>query len=209
VADRVLTVQQPWADLVMAGLKDVENRTWPVPSTLTPWFTCPYCPVRWRDEPTPAGRCAGGGAHHGPAQVDGPFPLRLWIHAGQAWDHSDEAQEGLAVWRRREELAARNHMLTLEFMKTSMRRRSVLLGVVTVTGCHHADHCDETPGDWAQRAAVPAAARRLCSRWAQPGCWHWTLACPQPLAEPIPMKGRLGLWTLPDAVAALALREVG
>lgn len=32
------------------------------------------------------------------------------------------------------------------------------------------------------------------SDWAIDGYWHWILANPQPLPEPIPAKGRLGLW---------------
>lgn len=36
-----------------------------------------------------------------------------------------------------------------------------------------------------------------CSSWAIAGDWHLMLANPRPLADPIPAKGRLGLWT-PD-----------
>jgi hypothetical protein len=38
--------------------------------------------------------------------------------------------------------------------------------------------------------------RDSSSRWAEPACFHWVLANPRPI-EPIPMRGRLGLWT-PD-----------
>jgi len=31
---RALTVRQPWADLIMSGMKTVENRSWAAPSTL-------------------------------------------------------------------------------------------------------------------------------------------------------------------------------
>lgn len=34
------------------------------------------------------------------------------------------------------------------------------------------------------------------SPWAEPDQFHWVLADPQPM-EPIPAKGRLGLWNLP------------
>lgn len=40
------------------------------------------------------------------------------------------------------------------------------------------------------------------TRWAEPGCWHWLLADPQPFAVPIPCKGRLGLWTVPEGMVA-------
>lgn len=35
------------------------------------------------------------------------------------------------------------------------------------------------------------------SPWAQSGKRHWLLDDPQPLAEPIEVRGSLGLWTLP------------
>ncbi|QBI19385.1 hypothetical protein ER308_07370 [Egibacter rhizosphaerae] len=65
--------------------------------------------------------------------------------------------------------------------------RGVLLGSVKVTGCHHADDClTETGPNWSEL--------RYCSRFAEPDAWHWTLADPEPLDEPIPMRGRQGLW---------------
>lgn len=33
--DRALTIHQPWADLIIAGAKDVENRRWALPSTVS------------------------------------------------------------------------------------------------------------------------------------------------------------------------------
>ena len=41
-----------------------------------------------------------------------------------------------------------------------------------------------------------------CSPWAMADHLHLLLANPRPLAKPIPYKGALGLWTLPDAVLA-------
>ena len=38
------------------------------------------------------------------------------------------------------------------------------------------------------------------SMWAQWPGWHWVLADVRPLDEPVPCKGRQGLWTLPDDV---------
>lgn len=37
-------------------------------------------------------------------------------------------------------------------------------------------------------------AGQVCSPWAAPGQYHWQLADPRALAEPIPARGRLGLW---------------
>jgi hypothetical protein len=41
-----------------------------------------------------------------------------------------------------------------------------------------------------------------CGPWAIPGQCHWRLANPRPLPEPVPCKGRLGLWSLPADVDA-------
>lgn len=34
-----------------------------------------------------------------------------------------------------------------------------------------------------------------CSPWAQPNLWHLILERPRALADPVPCRGRLGLWT--------------
>jgi hypothetical protein len=36
--------------------------------------------------------------------------------------------------------------------------------------------------------------RNSSSRWAEPEVYHWVLAHPRAV-KPIPMRGRLGLWT--------------
>lgn len=46
--------------------------------------------------------------------------------------------------------------------------------------------------------SVPCA----CGPWAVGGQHHFQLANVQPLTEPVPAKGALGLWSLPEAVEA-------
>jgi hypothetical protein len=66
-----------------------------------------------------------------------------------------------------------------------------ILGVVDITGVHAGiDDVDDELGWWP------------CSEWAQQVGYHLVLANPRPLPTPIPVRGRLGLWTLPDDVAA-------
>lgn len=60
-----------------------------------------------------------------------------------------------------------------------------IIGVVDLVEVHDGDECN---GGW------------LCSHWAMYGHQHLVLAAPQPLVRPIPYKGALGLWTLPDGV---------
>lgn len=44
----------------------------------------------------------------------------------------------------------------------------------------------------------------LASPWAEAGKWHWHLSDPVALSRPLPIRGRLSLWRLPDwALAAL------
>jgi hypothetical protein len=40
------------------------------------------------------------------------------------------------------------------------------------------------------------------SRWAEPGQYHWLLANPVPLPEPLPCKGALGLWNPPPGLGS-------
>ncbi len=75
-----------------------------------------------------------------------------------------------------------------------------LIGVVDLVGVHHAGECWKSV---VNRAGV-AVDEWDCSPWAQDGAHHLVLANPLPLAEPIPYRGRLGLWTLPDDVLGVA-----
>jgi hypothetical protein len=180
VATRALTMKQPWASLIMARtpdggcLKPVENRTWPVPSTLPEWLVCDMCGRRRRS----LGRPCSGACH-----PDGPFPFRLGIHAGKDFDQA--GFDRLPLTR------AVQNVVVAGFL------RGALLGSVLVTGCHDSTDCMKPDGladaeglyhDW-----------RFCSPWANgdDGVWHWTLTDPQPLPEPIPMCGHQRLWTLP------------
>lgn len=193
--ERVLTVRQPWADLVMAGVKDVENRTWPVPSTLPQWRlwqSVPDVPTNDAGRHRYDDRCP---MHH--CIPDGQFPFRLWIHAAKTHDRAGFGQ-ALSTYLDVVGPTGSIGVLTA----TAPARRGVLLGPVTLTGCHHADECRET-----RSAYRPGRGERwesFCSSWADPDAWHWHVEDPEPLAEPIAMRGRQGLWRLPDDV----VREV-
>lgn len=78
------------------------------------------------------------------------------------------------------------------------RTRGAVLGTVTVVGCHHANDCFKG-------FKVPWR-ERYCSPWAHLGEFHIELSEPRPLPEPVPCKGKLGLWRLPDDVEK-AVRE--
>jgi hypothetical protein len=59
--------------------------------------------------------------------------------------------------------------------------RGAIVAVAHLAGVHIYGHCQ-------------------CSPWAAWGQYHWVFADVQPLAEPIPHKGALGLWTVDAAL---------
>ncbi|HTE57036.1 MAG TPA: hypothetical protein VK698_39555 [Kofleriaceae bacterium] len=65
---------------------------------------------------------------------------------------------------------------------------SAIVAVATLTGCH-----------WAE-------SDRLCSPWSQDDAYHWTLDDVIALPQPVPAKGRLGLWA-PDAELITAVEQ--
>jgi hypothetical protein len=68
----------------------------------------------------------------------------------------------------------------------------VILGVADLVSVHHdSDH-----------------GPPRCSPWAERGTWHLQLANPRPLAQPVPCRGALGLWTLPPEVRDAVLEQL-
>jgi hypothetical protein len=59
-----------------------------------------------------------------------------------------------------------------------------ILAVAELSGCHPADECER---EWG-----------FCTPWAEPGLWHWEIGSVRPLARPVPAKGMLGLWKVPE-----------
>jgi hypothetical protein len=53
------------------------------------------------------------------------------------------------------------------------------------------------------------ATRPLCSPWAAHDQWHWQLADVRPLAEPVPAKGMLGLWAVPEEAESAIRAQLG
>ena len=133
--------------------------------------------------------------------LDGPFPFRLGIHAAATFADGWVTADGLYGTYR---LIHKPTGESAPWVPSS--RLGVLLGTVEVAGCHHADECKRllTPAP-AKRRRQSLAARPTwahCSRWAEPDVWHWQLADPQPLDVPVPMRGMLGLWRLPEGASA-------
>jgi len=76
--------------------------------------------------------------------------------------------------------------------------QGTVVAVAELTGCHRADEC--------MRPAVSLPPG--CSPWAASGQWHWQLASVSPLPDPVPCRGALGLWRLPDDVEKLVREQL-
>lgn len=101
----------------------------------------------------------------------------LVIHGAQSWDAS------AGLW------ATAHVGRTAVLTRGSADHPTGLLGIVELTSMCLAglrgERCD-------------------CGPWAMPEQAHWRLADPRPFAEPVPYRGRLGLWTVPDELVPLA-----
>lgn len=173
---RALTVRQPWAWAIVHGGKPVENRT----------------------------RNIAGG-YRGPVA----------IHAGLVLDRAAIADPliteavgrlaraglpGLArvVSRVGDEDHPRNRV-TERF-----GNRGAVIGVVDLVAVHHAGDALECV-DWDHGPSEVTGQYLSCSGWALEDHHHLVLANPRPI-DPIPAKGRLGLW-FPDATLAAQIEE--
>lgn len=121
---RAITIHQPWAELIVSGEKDVENRSWRT-------------------------------NHRGP----------LLIHAGARADRSSFAEHGVP----------------------EAADRSAIIGIVEVVDCK----------------------QERTSSWHEEGSWGWYLSRAKRFRKPIPMKGRRGIFEVPDGKIAAQLGSRG
>lgn len=108
------------------------------------------------------------------------------LHASQRFDkHAVFPPQSACQW------------MTMPECRNFTGRLGAVLAVATVRTWHHADDCrHELSG-------------RYCSQWAMPDQYHWELDHVCPLAEPVPCKGALGLWRLPEDVEAAVREQTG
>lgn len=100
--------------------------------------------------------------------------IAVHASAGIEWQVPDEAwaAAGVAPYRRGMRRADWTATLPL----------GAVIAVATLAGCHHDRDCKAAP----------------CSPWRVRDCWHWQLASVRVLPEPVPCRGMLGLWRLPE-----------
>lgn len=133
------------------------------------------------------------------------FRGKLWLHAGarSRWD-TVAAQESTLI-RSAWDAYVRTipDWPGLPCSDVELNRKTTLMpfgavaALMEVTGCHHADECS---GQHFRRW------RELCSPWAAYNQFHIEMTVIQELPEPVPCRGMLGLWRLPDDVEK-AVRE--
>lgn len=116
----------------------------------------------------------------------------LWIHAGKRVDWSASKDAWLAAGLppppsgRRFDRSAWTASLPL----------GKVIGSVDLTGCHDDNDC------YGPLQRPCNGQHPLCSKWAARFRQHWKMTGKRPLPEPVPCRGSLGLWKLPEDVAA-------
>lgn len=117
--------------------------------------------------------------------IAGSYRGPVAIHAGKTYDDYaswNDAWEALA-----DALEAEG---CPPWESASNDCRGDIIGLVDLVDVHAARNHSRHPLD-------------TCSPWADRHAdWHLVLANPRAIPEPIPCRGRLGLWTVPDDIAA-------
>lgn len=131
---------------------------------------------------------------HGTKRVENrSWPAPAWaigqdvaIHAGKGFDWDAEFPPGfMAEWIPPEDCAL-----------------GAVVAVARLAGCHDSPECYgpmQRPG---------SGPHPLCSPWGLRFQWHWVLADVRPLAQPVPCRGMLGLWRLPEDVESAARAQL-
>lgn len=118
----------------------------------------------------------------------------LAIHAGaySGWDKAAESSPvATEAWKRWATVPATGDLAAplTRGAAYSFFSFGAVIAVAELAACHR----DE-------ETALHRPGMPRCSPWAVRGAWHWVLRDVRPLAEPVPCKGKLGLWRLPEDV---------
>ncbi|TAJ21804.1 MAG: hypothetical protein EPO65_00455 [Dehalococcoidia bacterium] len=118
---------------------------------------------------------------------------KQFAHTGPLLIHASTRTAGPEAWREIERLAP-GHPLPALGGSDPATQLGAVIGIVTVHTVHTADACSNSRDDYG-----------YCSRWAQPDAAHLMLTQPRVLAHPIYLPGRLGLWSITDALTLAAI----
>lgn len=176
---KCLSIQNPWGPLICAGVKDVENRTWPtrhrgpilvhasgVPDS---WINLSELPPRFAAE------------HTRLSSEETANPRDTWPVQNQRLENLLETVcrfYGLPVPIPDEWPDGKADKMLIEGIKRLGKYfpSTAIIGQVDVLDCVHGHD----------------------SMWAENYCWHWVLANPVQFEKPIlGIKGKLLVWDFP------------
>ncbi len=164
-AGNALTLWQPYATLVVRGIKRFESRSW----AYRPWRNQPGRELNSRGEWERWWRME---RHEGGGTILGPKPIPLAIHAGATFD------EPFAVWLRD----------VVGCLDTIDLQTKAMVGTVSYVGAHPAwsgsqaelgasdlevELGDWTPGRWLWEFASPVEFAEPVPMKGQQGVWSW------------------------------------
>lgn len=133
----------------------------------------------------------------------------LAIHAGLAWDE-DGADSDLVAADYLTETGG--HLDQYGHVPDYDPRlvRGAITGLVDLVDVHYDQGCCDP---WGMHGHAPAGGYEAPVEnrggWTGRRVTHLVLRDPRPLDDPIPYSGALGLWSVPDDLAARITREVG
>lgn len=179
---RAVTVAQPWGWACGFAGCDVLSLRFPAPSEVVgeriALHAAKHVPKEYR-----GWLDAWGDGEWYPEPIDDVDPDSLWPHAGVEYDADDR------WWR----------------LRWNPKYLGAVVAVATVTDCHIAwfkydlagdpDTCCES--EWGTGHEL-----RPDESMTTPNVYHWRLADVTVLAEPIPMRGHTGCWTVDNQTAA-------
>jgi hypothetical protein len=107
---------------------------------------------------------------------------RIALHASKGFDRDAGFPDGKdAMWQPPQHLPL-----------------GAVVASAAIIGCHPMHHECDPAGAWAP----------VCSPWAVWGQCHWLLGDVHALPDPIPCRGALGLWKLPEDVERAMRRQL-
>ena len=123
----------------------------------------------------------------------GPVAIHQAVHEAHVTDQTDVDLIAAGLDQERWSTLAQHRAWTA---------RGEVIGVADLVDVHYVDGHSE-------RWDAEAEQNTTCSPWAHHGpTWHLVFANPRPLTHPIPARGQLGLWTLPDDVEQAVRRQL-
>ena len=115
----------------------------------------------------------------------------LAIHASKGYDEDAVIPDASAAATLRR-LVAQIRLAQRRTQESLHLAAGAIIAVAELDGCHYHADCLRSGKRGSAWGTYP------CSAWAMPGQFHWTLTRVRPLAEPVPCKGALGIWTVPE-----------